>query len=750
MVDGLHKQNFDLKLELYHRRERQTNLEDQLEALETDKTQTEEMNQTLVGELEKRDKAIEEAVAMIILLEGKLGELTEERDMVRQVEAQGYFGHPRYQLTPNREDDSPRTATLDMSQLDEAPKMLSRQPSFVSDRSERTENLRNVYLGARGSVISLPRVAEGSSDLDTAQASGLASPTLSVLSESSFVSVYGQKGEGRMVPSRVDEPLSLDGEVSKNEAPHVQRAPSTKPDPQHTPRANSFSRGNNVGQFQAIANVTNSSPLQRIERRDPSYSNRRETPRPPSSSKNVGHLDSGKMTKSPSRKASREEKREALRRVMTDAPGGVSLHEPVLPPTPDTVASSTLRRFQNSNDTLDNRCHDGMQGRSQDSLPRVRGSYEKLAHEHLAEQSVVSVDSVAPPPIQDKRRPARQPDSRRQDFQPPPRPRSADESTVSHHHREWNYDSDNSEDSFESSLDIWMRAGAKPSRRGRTSPDLFGFPTSPSKGSWAMHAISGRNPAYPGGAAIDNSGEKLLNLNAAHDVILGRPDGPVAPGPVPAPDRRSSLNAQTGVNRLQENGTPQHTQRPRPRERVHRPRHVRRNSDDAQVRANMKTPAPAQLTQSPPQPQVQAEQKKTNYPPIVGHGGMRAGLSRVFRRSLSGATSKDIPEDLAIAEAANGDSVKDGQPIHTWTNRASTFDDDRAGATPPPILRHHRQGRSGAEPMMDEASSGPALKESALPPPSQQETADAGFPAGAATGTRRKWLPAFSRLSKNS
>jgi len=172
VVSGLHKQNFDLKLELYHRRERQTMLEDRLEALETDKTQTEEMNENLVKELEKRDKAVEEAVGMIIMLEAKLQELTRERDMVRHVEAQGFFGQPEYGNAAGLEDESPRTATLDMSQLDDGPRLLSRQPSFVSDRSERTENLRNVYLGARGSVISLPRVAEGSSDLDPAQPAG--------------------------------------------------------------------------------------------------------------------------------------------------------------------------------------------------------------------------------------------------------------------------------------------------------------------------------------------------------------------------------------------------------------------------------------------------------------------------------------------------------------------------------------------------------------------------------------------------
>ena len=729
-MSGLHKQNFDLKLELYHRRERQTMLEDRLEALETDKTQTEEMNENLVKELEKRDKAVEEAVGMIIMLEAKLQELTRERDMVRHVEAQGFFGQPEYGNAASLEDESPRTATLDVSQLDDAPRLLSRQPSFVSDRSERTENLRNVYLGARGSVISLPRVAEGSSDLDPAQVSGLASPSLSVLSESSFVSVYGKKGQEKIVPSRVDEPLSLDGGLSKNESPHPKRGLSNNSDAQATPRAGSSPRGN-VDKFQPITNVTEASPLQRIERRDASYSHKRETPRPPSSSKNVSHLEAGKQTRSPGRKATKEEKREALRRVMTDAPGGVSLHELTLPPTPDTVASSTLRRFKNSNDTLDARCHDGMQGRSQDELQPA--------------ESVLSVDSVAPPPIQDKRRTGHQPANHRHDFQSPPRPRSADESTVSQHRRNWDYDSDDSEDSFESSLDIWMRAGARNTREERASPDLFGFPTSPSKGSWAMHAMSGLNPGYPGGAKLEPNRQQTMDLRAAHDVIFGRHEGPSAPAPLPPPNRRSSLNAQTGASA--DESSPQPTPRPKPRERVHRPRHARRNSDDAQIRANMKTPAPQQFTQLPPQQQAQGEQKKTNYPPIVGHGGgMRAGLSRVFRRSL---TSKDIPTNLLPATVANGAQTACEQaPPPKAGERSGTVEGDRFGSTPPTIPRNG-QGRNDMELSADRTPSAPTLKESALPPPNQ-EMVD-GTPAiGAATGTRRKWLPAFSRLSKNS
>ena len=83
-VSTLHKQNFDLKLELFHRRERQSVLEERIETLQSGKTQMENMNDKLVVELEKRDKAVEEAVAMIIVLETQVERLFKEREMVRR------------------------------------------------------------------------------------------------------------------------------------------------------------------------------------------------------------------------------------------------------------------------------------------------------------------------------------------------------------------------------------------------------------------------------------------------------------------------------------------------------------------------------------------------------------------------------------------------------------------------------------------------------------------------------------------
>lgn len=159
VVSNLHKQNFDLKLELFHRRERQTALEGRVEGLETDMRMTHDINERLVEELEKRDKAVEEAVAMIVTFEARVDQLVRERTMVQQVDSQDYFCPSDYDA-PYR-NPAPQVHALDVAKLEDDAKIATRMPSFLLERSENTENLRNVYLGVRSSALSLLRVAEG-------------------------------------------------------------------------------------------------------------------------------------------------------------------------------------------------------------------------------------------------------------------------------------------------------------------------------------------------------------------------------------------------------------------------------------------------------------------------------------------------------------------------------------------------------------------------------------------------------------
>ena len=726
-----------------------------MESIESEKTQLDEMNAKLMDEMEKRDKAIEEAVAMIVMLEAKVDELTKERNMVREVEAQGFYGSPVYGT--NIDGPPPPALTVDVTSPANEVRSLNRVPSFLSDNSERTENLRNVYLGSRGSVLSLPRVAE--SDVDSGHLYGLASPTLSVLSESSFVSVYGRKTQDA-APFTVDEPLSLDGSAGEAGAPEVK--PVHKPEAaQSTPRSNSFSRVNAAGQFQPIASIMEGSPLQRIERLGPSYTPKKETSRPPSSGKGRSPSEPGKSPRSPSRRTTREEKREALRKVMTDSPGGVSLHEQALPPTPDTVASSTLRRFKNSNDTLGRR-HDSLEGRSQDSLPHLSISHERLSGTEPFPTIPVERDAR---PMRDTKRSEGTKDPPWQRDQPP-RPRSADESTVSHkrgHH--WDLDSDSDDtDSFESSLDIWLRAGSKAPGNGRASPDLFGFPTNPSSGSWAMNAMFGPNNMASGGASITNpDSDQMHDLFSAQQALFGN-------GAPPPPNRRSSLNAQTGPKHpppAEDESTPKPSAKVKPQKtQGRRARHFRRNSDDAQMRANMKTPAPGQFSQPPAPQQPNGDQRRNHYPPIAGHQGARNGLRGLFRRSLVGPPStagSELQQPPSNPEPAAAEPSVDSQQqpaVASWVNRSGALDDDRSGATPPPILRNPRQGRGSVSevdaygPPTPGADCTPTTPVTAIAKgrhghmlPTDQQAAEGSLAAGSATGSRRKWLPAFGRSS---
>ncbi|EMT62569.1 hypothetical protein FOC4_g10006191 [Fusarium odoratissimum] len=351
VISSLHKKNFDLKLELYHRRERQTALEDKVEALEVEKSRAEEMNDHLSQELEKRDKAIEEAVAMIVTLEARLEQYAKERSIIEQIEAEGQYAAPTFD--PCYEDPRPATHSPDMMKQMGSGKAINRMPSFLSDHSETTENLRNVYLGTRGSILSLAQVPEGSNEADNGRNTALGSPSLSVLSESSFVSVYGSKEHDSSGMQDVDEPLALDGADSLPAKASAINRPKTAfvkshASPNRSTRSNSLST--RQAQYDSINNVIEyNSPARKSDR---SYASKKMEERPQGRDKDGADVFTGRSAMPVNHRRTKEEKRESLRRVITDAPGGVRLHDQNLPPTPDTISTSTLRRFQNSSDTL--------------------------------------------------------------------------------------------------------------------------------------------------------------------------------------------------------------------------------------------------------------------------------------------------------------------------------------------------------------------------------------------------------------
>ncbi|KAK0613536.1 hypothetical protein B0T14DRAFT_569569 [Immersiella caudata] len=790
-LSRLQKQNWNLKLELFHRREKQTALEARVEALEKEKEERDELNDRLVQEMEKRDKAIEEAVEMIVTLEARVEQLHREREMVRRIEHDGYYhggDSPSPEMTPKRK----------MPPFDD-PKVLNRMPSFLSDFSENTANLRNVYLGVRGSVLSLPRMADDAHDAERMEHNGVSSPTLSVLSESSFVSVYGQK--------KTDETsLPADDGVSSVDGPARDRgasvSESTKASTPSKPRRSSASRSPfNLGQFQNIHRVLDmtGSPLQRLERLEQALTAMGEASRPPTSNQDKSLAPPAQQPQpAPAQRKTKQEKREALERVITGHLGRDHNHG--LPPTPDTISTSTLRRFKNSNDTLS----------QEQSLVNER-SYLALSETTVSQVSDVDGDRRAQPasttafdgrrtlPLDGTARPF--------SASPLPRPRSAGETTISRQRGREDWDSDASDggdaDSMASSFDPWLRESLKPDhldalrpansasqagpgkQPGRISPDLFSFPTS--SGGWAadamygslggtgyIGAMGGMGPGMPPpmADALDALGESLPAPFFGSGIatpVVGHGNAPPPP-----PNRRSSLHAQTGVT-FSTGSNPASPARASPMSsRVKRSpiRGDRTRSNSIDLRpasSNLRdigirqdramTVPPKQMHLPPPvapeAPSQQALLKQRHYPPTASQPPRPRGLNNLFRRSTGSAE----PPQTAPSSAPPTETIFKNLPtpmmgLPSWGRRSSLIDDDRESATPPPILRNKPQPRfdyddNGGVPLEPHGGGAPV---GVIPGSGGSGPSDAngGAPTGNAPasapaaprneGGKRKWL----------
>lgn len=756
VVSSLHKQNFDLKLELYHRRERQTKLEERLGALEVEKHDAQKLSDKLQADLGKRDKAIEEAVSMIVELEAKVDQLLNERTMVQHVESQGLYAST--DGLEDYDDSVANSSTADLMQLQDRSKTptVNRMPSFLSEHNATTENLRNVYSGNRASIMSLRRISGGHSEADHAM-NGLASPTLSVLSESSFMSVYGQKG-GDTTVIDFDDPIALSG-FDGSSPVIVQECPASGArsrkhqqyyDNDHL-KSSQHQQDYRPATVQPINDVlSHNSPLQRLERAESQPRTGGPDVPPHQASRNEASQNQhhNGVLGSPARQSIKDEKRAALRKVMTDA-GGVRLHDQAMPPTPDTISSSTLQRYKNSNDNM------SVRHQVSDERQRVSSSETRQTRELQAtEQSSGGVSLLQREPLRNARS-SRQPDAGAMPSYDPygakniSRPHSAGDSTVSHkQNNSWDSDDESDTKSLQSSLDIWMRESTKLPKitGGRVSPDLFGFPTSMARGGWATSSLFDPKQRL-GSMPSTNYMHDLLSLREA----LLSPNLP----PPPPPDRRSSLH---GVGRsmsampttekpLAAEGTWQAP--PSSSGAASAAARNRRNSDAADLRSSTRTP-------------VQGDHKRGNssstsanhqHPPISWQQGPRSGLKGLFRRSLPGG---GVPPPAASSPAKSdcASCVQDTDaPASSWASRSSAaaHDCDRTGATPPPImLNNPRQaarrssvatvsydGASSSAPVADARS----VKSQAADAMSQHSIPN----SQSTTGTRRKWLSGFSR-----
>ncbi|KAL8757649.1 MAG: hypothetical protein Q9199_002074 [Rusavskia elegans] len=242
-VSKLNKQNFDLKLEIFQRRQRSDALEvkaAKLDDLEIQNDELRQLNDDLLQELEKRDAAVGEAVSLICELEVKVARLeNEQQHNVRPVTPiENHYANPEAReyhqlLAPTSTAHSPSSIKSseakfavrqdcvkhpDRDRQHEEDRLLH-SPSFLSDDKPSTSALRGLFLShdkgstangfgpTKPSILSLRRVGSPFNQDDFAETLdedtfSLNPRRLSLLSESSFVSVYGPKKE-KTTPSSV-------------------------------------------------------------------------------------------------------------------------------------------------------------------------------------------------------------------------------------------------------------------------------------------------------------------------------------------------------------------------------------------------------------------------------------------------------------------------------------------------------------------------------------------------------------------
>ncbi|KAI1434017.1 hypothetical protein GGR50DRAFT_447949 [Xylaria sp. CBS 124048] len=641
-VSTLHKQNFDLKLELFHRREKQSSLEARVEELEAERQKWMSSRESLAAEMTKRDKAIEEAVNMIVKLETKVDELAREREMVRHLEADKPHQHARYSTPDSLRAEAPKQANRgELLSVEPVKNTLKRMPSFLSDRSVHTENLRSIVLQNRSSFAHLRQFSQvSSSSADASEPNRATSPSLSILSESSFVSIYGSKQE-----QDGSRPLPLEDASDKG---------GTSVDRSSTPTR------------RTTANSNNSPPDQTDVM----------TPRAGGNLPNVlRHYGpmlrtdklGGPLPASPT-------KRHDMDRGFTkQSPQNELIKAHVMPPTPDTVSSSVLRSHKNSPYLRDSlvKPDDADVLRFITTTPPFEGTSGHIDSPEL--QTSYLMKSFENPLLSHLDQLAY--------------------STAGTSAAMWpgsdNPDSDSDSDggaiahSDTDSYDYWMRESYKPDNGGALlsprwpgedsqAPDLFSFPEG--SGGWEPDAMFGALP----GAGFLGSPVPSLRRDPKDQMTSGQPyqQGPpqLMDGPA-LPSRNSSLNKHNrqAVDHSSSQGErPDHTAAPETR------------PDTATKRS-----------QYPPISGLQSRGRGLMFNSLLRRSGTEkhGTNSNETESSLlpsllqSRASQTPQPQSQFVKGHAGRASVPPPVTI-PWVPRPVYSADDRdLSATPPPILR---------------------------------------------------------------
>ncbi|KAI0381692.1 hypothetical protein F5Y04DRAFT_65945 [Hypomontagnella monticulosa] len=796
-LSTLHKQNFDLKLELYHRREKQTALEERVEKLESQHNEMMSLHETIVHEMEEKDKAIGEAVTLIVQLESRILELVQEREMVRQVESDGAYRHlqsdepgPEPGREPELEPEpelattaTPKMTNLSIPQPAPDTRSLARMPSFLSEHSQQTENLRNVVLRARNSVMQMRRVSESS--VDPSEINRIASPSLSVLSESSFISIYGAKdGGGKAGLQPLDNVAGMDSSHTDRCPTPTSKLHSENWNAQKNATPGQTSTGNSGGgarlstQIQSLNSVLGmESPLQKLQRLDeqmvviddgtrksiPDRSRGAATPTHYTSSMNVSQQ--GK---------SKHEKREALQKVLTNYPTHKDFsNSQAFPPTPDTVSSSTLRKHQNYTSSQDSLPKQGVPIATEALMP----TYDRGGHLPREAAYQPPLSQQAPTTAFSGRRQIPMPTINTDLFSDlgqlarslPPRPHSVADTTSSRARANSvgsDSDSDGGADarSEADSFDYWMRESMKPNRyqtnssqhRGggrSTSPDLFSFPAD-ARG-WETDVIFGalKGNGYLGSPVSALKRDPLDEMASSLQTSQAKVFDPPMNGPAPpTPNRRSSLHARTSsTSAVPPSGGKLKKSPTKGLSMGWMDSRGRSNSIDSAAQASSARAHPQQQEATTPG-------KRNHYPPISGQPARSRGLglNSFFRRSGSESFSvppsategsfpiaAQLPQVFPAMHSARPSGRSSVPPPATMPWRPpGVVEDDYKSATPPPIMRNRGpsllSGSSVPPEIMEPGT--PQQQMGEMAPPTTPTTVVHANAAGPPSAGKRKWL----------
>lgn len=715
------------------------------------------MQKKFTGQLAERDKAIGEAVDMIVRLEAKVNGLIREKEMVKQVESDGSYCHSRSDQSEHLDDEgaplTPKMKGLEFFGMMDGNKSLERMPSFLSERSQQTENLRNVVLGGLSSLAHMRTVSETS--VTPSDINRIASPSLSVLSESSFVSVYGSKNENSEVTTSLEtDPTEMDSTQLEGLSTPVRESSKKGRMSQGSEPASWTPKGVPPGsaslstRMQPLPNVIDTtSPLQKLEMLEKKMPKPVEISRSSTFGQGRGmpNLSPARSTR-PAHATTRQEKRNSIQKIITTGPTHKELASShVLPPTPDTVASSTLRKHKNLTDSQDSLRGGSFPARPNGSdtfgvnssgrpSPKMNGISDQRASTTAFTGRVnlplspINTDLVAQA-------------NKHTSVGSPPRPRSADESTISRHRaNSWASDTDSDDGgvdahSEESAFDYWMRESIRPhanananahrgglpiptttaqTRKGerRPSPDLFSFPID-SRG-WGTDVIFGalRGSGFLGSPAPDLKRERIIgdsdqNVLATTPFEVEEDETPrkamfappqemnmVMDYAPPTPDRRSSLHARTGSSSVVPKKTPVQNSMSAANWAMMMKTATKGRSnsiDSAAAQTQAQAQVHFQQPEVPPSPGPGSSNNKRNhqYPPLSGQGGMRRslGLNNIFRRSGSGSGSGSLSESQGPGVAASASA----------TEETAAFPSNNKVQLPPHLVSM-RTGRSSVPP----------------------------------------------------